>query len=210
MGGWTGGVRDADDGRTQQREEREGRDAGASSAPSQHRSGQLEPPSSTYRPSAPLRAEKKCISCSTSEEDSRRGGTENGERRGCLPDTIGNTEGEPQRRLALAGDPKEGRGRPLAHWLEAAAERQAAPGGSERGRERARDRSGPRAGRGKACAIWEKRGSARDLESVAGDRQLRKRVRWLARNARRLCGLFGLSCSETEQTLSQTGPMIGY
>jgi len=160
MGGWTGGVRDADDGRTQQREEREGRDAGASSAPSQHRSGQLEPPSNTYRPSAPLRAEKKCISCSTSEEDSRRGGTENGERRGCLPYTIGNTEGEPQRRLALAGDPKEGRGRPPAHWLEAAAERQAAPGGSERGRERAWDRSGLRGRERKILCDLGKAGSS--------------------------------------------------
>ena len=175
-GGRTGGVRDADDGRTQQREEREGRDAGASSAPSQHRSGQLEPPSNTYRPSAPLRAEKKCISCSTSEEDSRRGGTENGERRGCLPDTIGNTEGEPQRRLALAGDPKEGRGRPLAHWLEAAAERQAAPGGSERGRERARDRSGLRGRERKSLRDLEKAGSSSRFGKHCGDPEARSLV----------------------------------
>ena len=173
-GGRTGGVRDADDGRTQQREEREGSDAGAGSAPSQRRSGQLEPRSSTYRPSAPLRAEKKCISCSTSEEDSRRGGTENGERRGCLPDTIGNTEGEPQRRLALAGDPKEGRGRPPAHWLEAAAERQAAPGGSERGRERARDRLGLEGGAGeeKPSRFWKSGAllAISDMLRATGDR----------------------------------------
>jgi len=70
--------------------------------------------------------------------------------------------------------------------------------------------SGLRGRERKILRDLEKRGGARDLGSVAGDGQSRKRVRWQAHNARRLCGLFGLSCSEAEQTLSQTRPYSVY
>ena len=66
--------------------------------------------------------------------------------------------------------------------------------------------SGLRGRERKIMRDLEKQGRARDLGSVAGDGQSRKRVRWQAHNARRLCGLFGLSCSEAERTLSQTRP----
>ena len=55
--------------------------------------------------------------------------------------------------------------------------------------------------------ISEKRGRARDFSNVAGDRRPRKHVRDQAQIAARLCGIICLLGSETEQTLSQTGPM---